>query len=361
MAADVLTYNALQEINQKLKAESAALSVGITSAQTASGGGGGGGGANTSSEVADVMPGVSSPNGHIWCMIPRAPDATDEDPQGSASWTSGFKTCDDTGWYRCGRNCTWYVPGGATKARFQIWGSGGSAGSGCCCGGSTNGGTGAYASVTIPVQSGWCYNLCSGCAYCCYVERTQSTQDGYPSYVQGCHLTNFCAEGGESNRYCEMRDRCHRGPHTISSCKGLYGCICNTGTDYCSHQNETPGVGYPNGFRDAVYQPARSTKTAFGTSDQAPVYIIPGQWSYLRWQFGNYGTCFKHPGVYGFPDNSCCCSEHYNEGTGCCYQACYCSHKRYPGLGSYGYSTCGGDTSGCSDVGSFGMVCVSYC
>ena len=41
MAADVLTYNALQEINQELKAESAALTAGITSA----GGGGGEGGA----------------------------------------------------------------------------------------------------------------------------------------------------------------------------------------------------------------------------------------------------------------------------------------------------------------------------
>ena len=49
-------------------------------------------------------------------------------PQGSG-WTSGIKVCDDTGYYRCGRNCSWTVPSGVTCARFQLWGAGSSSGS----------------------------------------------------------------------------------------------------------------------------------------------------------------------------------------------------------------------------------------
>ena len=50
-----------------------------------------------------------------------------------------------------------------------------------------------------------------------------------------------------------------------------------------------------------------------------------------------------------------------NENGGCCWQACYCQAMCcIPGAGAWGYSTCGGDTNGCADIGKTGMVCVSY-
>ena len=57
MAADVLTYNALQEINQELKAESAALTAGISSA---SGSGGGGGSVDYTNEKL-ILAGAGAP------------------------------------------------------------------------------------------------------------------------------------------------------------------------------------------------------------------------------------------------------------------------------------------------------------
>ena len=199
MAADVLTYNALQEINQELKAESAALTAGISSAS----GEGGGGGAVDYSNQKLIVAGAGAPNSGLWCMIPK--NAAE-----GGSWTGGFKVCDTTSYKRCNASCNWTVPAGVTCARFQVWGAGGGSGTGCCCGGSPNGGNGAYASIIMPVTAGQTYALCAGCAYCCYTERAQMTADGDASYVQGQGLTNFCAEGGESNIYCESRERRHK-------------------------------------------------------------------------------------------------------------------------------------------------------
>ena len=350
MAADVLTYNALQEINQELKAES----VGLTSAITAAAGGGGGGGASADPDVLSSLKYAGSPNFGLQCMIPRNPE--------SGSWTGGVKVCDTSQYHRCGCCCNWTVPGGTTCARFQIWGSGGGSGTSCCCGGAPNGGSGAYASVIMPVTAGSQYTLCAGCAYCCYTERGQMTQDGNSSYVQGPGLTNFCAEGGESNLFCESKSRCLRGPNEQNACKYMGSCICNSGTDYCSQQTETPGVGYPEGRREASYQSTANCKTHYGTvSAGSTIYGLPGQWSYFSYDYGSDQGCRMHPGMYGFQECSCCGACMSNEASGCCWQACYCSAMCcIPGAGAWGYSTCGGDTSGCADIGKTGMVCVSY-
>ena len=277
-------------------------------------------------------------------------------------WTGGLKVCDTSGYYRCGKNCTWTVPSGVTQARFQIWGAGGGSGTSCCCGGSPNGGSGAYASVIIPVSPGDTYTLCAGCAYCCYTERAQMTADGSASYVQGNNLNNFCAEGGESSIFCEVKTRQQMAANSGSYCMYAGSCICNSGSDYCSNSTETGGLGRCNDCRNH-YQSTASCKTFYGTSTGGSgVYGLPGQFSYFRYQHGAYNPTFRHPGVYGFPTTSCCCQQNMsNENAGCCYQACSCSIMRLPGAGAWGYTTCGGDTSGCSDVGRMGMVCVSYC
>ena len=359
MAADVLTYNALQEINQELKAESVGLTSAIAEAAppptppappapTSEG----------AVAYVEVMKGAGSPNLGLSCMIPRYPDGGS-----SSSWTSGFQVCDTSQYHRCGCCCQWTVPGGVTCARFQIWGAGGGSGTSCCCGGAPNGGQAAYASVIMPVTAGQSYTLCAGCAYCCYTERSQMTADGGTSYVQGPGLTNFCAEGGESNLFCESKVRCLRGPNEQSACKYMGSCICNNGTDYCSTQAETPGVGYPETRREASYQSTANCKTYFGTvSAGSTIYGLPGQFSWFAYDYGSDQSCRMHPGTYGFPECSCCYACMSNENGGCCWQACYCQAMCcIPGAGAWGYSTCGGDNTGCADIGKTGMVCVSYC
>ena len=347
MAADVLTYNALAEVNQELKAEIAALTVGITSAS-----GGGGGGVDNTDNIA-IMGGAGAPNAGMWCQIPKVAAA-------GGAWTNGFKVCDTTSYKRCGSSCTWTVPGGATCARFQVWGSGGGSGSGCCCGGSPAGGSGAYASVIMPVTAGQSYTLCGGCAYCCYTERAQMTQPGCPSYVQGQGLTNFCAEGGESSIFCESKTRGLIGVNQGSYCMWMGLCICNTGTDYCQSEQETGGVGHPNQYKDMNWQATANCKTFFGSGPSGTeVWGIPGQYSYSQYDYGSNEFCMWQPGIYGYPTESCCCWCMNNENSGCCFQACT-GRMCLPGGGAWAYSTCGGDNSGCADVGRMGMVCVSY-
>ena len=357
MAADVLTYNALAEINQELRAENVGLGSAIIEAGGSLGGGGGGGGAasEVNQDNIDIVKWAGSPNFGLSCLIPKVPAS-------GASWTSGFKVCDTTSYFRCGNSCNWTVPSGVTCARFQIWGAGGGSATGCCCGGSPNGGSGAYASVIIPVSPGDTYTLCAGCAYCCYNERAQMTADGNASYVQGNNLNNFCAEGGESSIWCEVKTRQQIAAQAGSYCMYAGSCICNSGSDYCSNSTETGGLGRCNDCRNH-YQSTASCKTFYGTSTGGSgVYGLPGQFSYFRYQHGAYNPTFRHPGVYGFPTTSCCCQQNMsNENAGCCYQACSCAIMRVPGAGAWGYTTCGGDTNGCADVGRMGMVCVSYC
>ena len=350
MAIDVLTYNALQEVNQELKTELADLTAQVTAVS----GGGGGGGANAT--AIDVVEHSSMLQANQWCRIPT-------EPAEGGNFTSGVMVCDATGYWRCNCNCTWTVPSGTTCARFQLWGPGGGSSESRCCTFSPIGSTGAYASVIMPVSAGESYTLCAGCAYCCYTERTQMTADGGTSYVQGPGLTNFCAEGGESNIFCESKVRCLRGPNEQGACKYMGSCICNTGTDYCSHQAETPGVGYPENRREASYQSTANCKTYFGTvSAGSTIYGLPGQFSWFAYDYGSDQSCRMHPGTYGFPECSCCMACMSNENGGCCWQACYCQAMCcIPGAGAWGYSTCGGDNTGCADIGKTGMVCVSYC
>ena len=355
MAADVLTYNALQEVNQELKDESAALTAAITAAES----GGGGGAAGTTTQ--EIMKNAYSPNAGLWCMIPRGSASSEADPAAGA-WSGGIKVCDTSNYRRCGCCCGWTVPAGTSCARFQVWGAGGGSASSCCCGGSPNGGSGAYASVIMPVTPGQSYTLCAGCAYCCYTERAQMTADGCPSYVQGQGLTNFCAEGGESNIFCERKTRCHYIPNQSNSCQYMGGCICNNGSDYCEENTQTPSPGYPQNRMDGNMPVAASCKTHYGTATGGTVYGIPGTFSFWKHNHGSYNQCMKHGGTYGFPTCSCCNATMSNENTGCCYQACYCQAMCcIPGAGAWGYSTCGGDTNGCADIGKTGMVCVSYC
>ena len=368
MAIDVLTYNALQEVNQELRQELADLTQQVTDA----GGGGGGGGANTPSltEQCNTLRKVAEAgymlNANQWCLIPTTMGACPLCPDGGTAFTTGFKVCDTTGYYRCGANCTWTVPSGTTCARFQIWGAGGGSNESRCCGFAPSGSSGAYASVIIPVSAGNNYTLCAGCAYCCYAYSDGYNQSrGDTSYVQGTNLSNFCALGGWSGCiFKEQEDRADQfGPKIgqFCYCRYLGGCICRSGAWVCA-EYETQGQGYPEGHCSGVLGPWVSRCVCFyGTSTGGSgVYGHRGMWSYIS--VDNYMPALGWIStMYGYPQY--CCGRGgcwvCNSCGGFCQSAWQTGVRPMPGAAGFMTSSCGGNCT-CGDAGRMGMVCVSY-
>ena len=354
MAIDVLTYNALQEVNEKLKEELQTLTDDIA---TASGGGGGG---SSNADAIAVVDSSSMLQANQWCRIP-----TGWGEDGLGSWTTGFKVCDTSGYFRCGSSCTWTVPGGTTCVRFQIWGAGGGTPESRCCMHTMPGDTGAYASVIMPVTSGQSYTLCGGCAYCCYSASDGRNQSrGCPSYVSGTGLTNFCAEGGWSS--CMYKQICDRNdlyfPVKCSSCCCTFinGCMCHSGATICSGDWETPGFGYPDGFYSGVMPWLACDVGAYGNATSGEVWTIRGQHSHVHVD-ENYPMRMWAATVYGYGDQ--CCGRGgcwvCNNCGGHCQSAWTVGIRQIPGVGGWGTSSCGGDCT-CGDAGRMGMVCVSY-
>lgn len=100
--------------------------------------------------------------------------------------------------------CNWCAPAGTSSITFEIWGGGGGGAGACCCQQGQPGGSGAYAKKTICAPNGglggYCYGIMLGyptdCAInCCGIL-------GCPTYITGCCLNNFCAEGGYGGKTC---------------------------------------------------------------------------------------------------------------------------------------------------------------
>jgi len=344
MAADVLLYNALNEANKGLITQNTTLDANIaaqnalcTTAQ------------NTINTNIPLIVGNAGPNqANMWCLIPTLP-AT------GCAWTSGFSVCDTSGNFRCGACCAWTVPGGATCARFQLWGAGAGSGSACCCGFSPIGGTGAYASVIIPVTPGDIYTLCAGCAFCCYACRAQNDADGCPSFVTGTGLTNFCAEGGEGSKYCEVLTRCSFGASTCATCMFLGGCLCNSGSDVCWN---TPQAGIGADLVN-IYPMISSCKTYFGSATSGTVYGVRGSFGYISVNYSGI-LCVAHPPIVGFSTNSCCACCVTSSSAQGCTRAASNGFMQIPGAGGWAGYKCGGETNCAGDAGRMGMVCVSF-
>jgi len=277
-------------------------------------------------------------------------------------WTGEVKVCDTTGYFRCGASCTWTVPSGATKARFQIWGAGGGANKPpCCCGHTPFGSTGAYSSVIVPVQAGWTYTLCAGCAYCCYGYTTENHRrwSGHCSFVQGCKLCNLCASGGQGSLGTWMAMS-----GTPCTCRYTYYTngngmrYCNQGSDWCwdgeNSQGEVgyiAGAGYHGNIKDIAEPTAENV-----------VYGLRGIWPNNCWDGNHYGYEIHPPTWDGDKVNDSTCCVQYTSGN-CC--GCQCSAWamdciRFPGAGAWGSHAMGGGNGLYGDSGKFGMVHVCY-
>ena len=277
MAADVLLYNSLNETIKLASIQLAQTEASIAAADAQ---------LQAAAALRVGLPANAGPNqAGLWCLIPTLPAS-------GASWTGGISVCDTSGYYRCGSSCTWTVPGGVTCARFQIWGAGAGTGYGCCCAFTPFGGTGAYASVIMPVTAGNSYTLCSGCAYCCCATAggNGNCVNGCPSYVTGTGLTNFCAEGGEASIYCQALTRCQYQNTTGQSvpnqiCRFLGGCICDNNS-VCWHPTiqggGQGGIGAPGGYYDLGIPVISSCRTFKGSATVGTVYGIRGSFGGIK-------------------------------------------------------------------------------
>lgn len=335
---------------------------------------------------------VSANNTACWSRIPTMPN-------GNTSYAGNTGGVDFSGFKVCAANltsgacCQWTVPAGVTRARFQIWGAGAGALSGCCCGGSINGTTGAYASVIIPVVPGCQYTLCAGCACAVPIRWTTgcTTVNAANSSVSGFGLCNFCAQGGKGlHHYCVITGDLNVYPHgccrwSTPDCIAGGACICSSG-DFCFSTSCASCGVIPFSVSKTTLYYGCYTGTWSATDNIDLVWAaipvgIPGLNGCNCFDTSFYGT-MRHPPIYGFEDLSRCsllsCTGS-NVGGIACNHFDY-NYMRYPGAGGTGVFLYAGCTIACAplttssvlyccnattycggDVGRSGMVCVTYC
>jgi len=289
-----------------------------------------------------------------WQSIPQMCEPTDS-----------FKVCDTSGYYRCGSSCVWVVPEGISKAQFQLWGPGGATSSQCCCGGAPFGATGAYASVIMDVSPGDTYDICAGCAYCCYAFQNGpgcgGAACGCPSYITGPGLNCLCADSGIAC-VCYWREAV--GHSSCETCSFPIGSQCSPnsclGWSFCWDSGDDAGF---------IYYSYSNMTRFHGTSDSGDVYGLPGMYPSLciGKNLNNYygwGSSFtKGAPVFGFLEQSMCTECFQNRTCApCCRSFVHGTGKMpIPGAGGYGGAVAAGCNTCGGDSGRMGMVCVRMC
>lgn len=311
------------------------------------------------------------------CGWENLPCFTDMGPSGCAGQLCVWDTaCVDFNYGKC---CLWTVPSGTTKVMFEIWGPGGAAGAGVCCGGHPFGQTGAFAQTFINVVAGNQFTVCAGCAikYCSYCSQSCISQS-CPSFICASGLQGanecfcMCAQGGIHNLCCEMTDRTRvvcGGIVCATSCDGRYhywgtcACICSSGSNYCGQTMEVCRSNLDNNNVPTI--PGSGTCSYLSVSTGAIKvcgtgaldYFVQGQWSGGCINDANCGR-WCTPGVPRFGCNCCICFQNY-----CCgYQrraACGCNCV--VGMGGMPSNVCGGATGIYGDYGRQGGVRITYC
>ena len=291
------------------------------------------------------------------------------------STTNRVKVC-GTDW-KCGEGatCTWTVPAGATRAKFQVWGAGiGTNGGGCCCGGNQYGATGAYAELVIDVTPGDDYITCAGCS--CNLGSSVCSSNppgqGCASFVTGpgiCCLNasgSFCYTGNcENLNYISNRTGMAGG--TCRRFKNPY-CAAASGPCYCSYSEYC-------------------FNSSCGTCGVVPVYPNCCETSHTVCSCAcldtnpQDGLGRTHRGIHG---GGCLDTNNYgyhtrppliNADTGLLYtDGCYCSaftsstiascngndFDDHPGHGGYQGHTMGGCNTAKHGFGRGGLVQISW-
>jgi hypothetical protein len=287
-----------------------------------------------------------------WTALPY--DATNYDP------SRELYVCEDaavTNCWNCGASCTWTVPAGTTTAQFQIWGAGAQVGTGCCCGGSGYGATGAYASAIVPVTPGDTYTLCAGCAHCCQITRTSWVCQGSSSTVSGPDAT-MEAKGGCSGvfRHMELRGAtCCRYQFDVTGQGGA--CICNGGADYCFNSScESCGEIPYTVDTDATWS---------GTVTGDCICGLGSMFGIACFDTNHYGYKIHAPVIsptHTVTPGTCDCCSTFTSGT--CCGGCQCNAvnniRQVFGAGATYNHVMGGGNSNSADKGRAGLVRVTW-
>ena len=293
-------------------------------------------------------------------------------PWDSSKWTglpllsspTGCLCVTDTasGYLRCGTSCAWTVPAGTTEAQFQLWGAGAGTVNGMCCGGSPYGQSGAFATTIISVTPGDVYQLCAGCAYCCYACcHYENSTCGMQSCATGPGLTGFCADGGCSRLSCGMKE--FHGSGSYGQCRwrgegssdGGGACLCAGGSWYC-YDNSCASCGA------IPFISGGSNQTFHGTSTGV-VMGLPGVWAGGCFDTNHYGYMTRPPqiGICHTEADACCCHSY---SSGSCCGGCRCraadGYRCFPGAGGTWTHMMGGSTNWSGDAGRAGMVRVTW-
>ena len=277
----------------------------------------------------------------------------------SAAPSDQVYVCDASGNFRCGASCSWTVPAGATTAMFQAWGSGAYTGTGCCCGGTAYGNSGAYVVAVATVTPGDVFTLCAGCSPDCYPSRGIGTVITCGSFVCGTGIT-LCAAGactGVLRQMCMIHNgTCGRFQARGNTASGA--CICNGGTDYCFASScATCGIVENIADTDLRYS---ATLTVAGCACGLPS-LMP----VTCFDTNHYGYKIRQPVIapnHTVALNTCQCCSTYTSGT--CCGGCICSaangFTQVFGAGGTYTHVMGGGNSNCGDAGRGGLVRVSW-
>ena len=270
-----------------------------------------------------------------------------------------------------GASCTWTVPAGASKAKFQVWGAGQGSNPGCCCGGASFGETGAYAEMVINVTPGTQYSVCAGCScsrFCC---SSETPGYGCMSGVTGPGICCLKADGGHCYQAnCDdmnaMRTSigaggvCHKFQNPYCTDSGP--CWCSYG-EYCySNSCATCGVvpvypsccGYNNGC---------SCATEAAAVKHGPTMVMKGLHGGGCLDGSNYGYHIRPPVIdadTGLEYAGGCRCQTFTSGSECGGCLAAGNWSWHPGYGGAGTHVMGGANSHKGDTGRGGMVQVSW-
>jgi hypothetical protein len=233
------------------------------------------------------------------------------------------------------------------------------------------GGSGAYASVILPVVPGCQYQICAGCAACCcyYCDQGSHTfGQGCASWVTGYGLNNFCADGGNPNPanwlyyanvlcggtggYCIIQNASTCGK--ISTIGGYGYCMCGHG-GFCYNPSTCL-----NGA-DLFCQPTISDRKGYGNltipATKGCHFVVTAPGMYAATKSASTGQLYMY---YTSPPivNMTCetCSSCYMATTmGACDMTAY----PFPSRGGIGGHACGGNYS-YGTPGGGGQVCIYW-
>lgn len=212
---------------------------------------------------------------------------------------------------------------GVTTLQFEIWGGGGGGAGACCCQQGSPGGSGAYAIKTLcacdlglDTLGGMCYLLCIAPNSQCSVNCTGC--QGCKTWITGCGLSNFCAEGGMSGRTCCFIFHDQHGANLT----GTYG----------------PGGSGPSAWNSAGCYTLDPVSGCCYRCDCSCYYGadfgVPGRPGWFRVDCICGNTCFVRMGLAqpgGFRDK---CTRYVitrNEGNGCRNERTTCWGGEWPG------------------------------